>query len=128
MVLKLLSGPLSPFVCVSMAQNCSYTTLFSLSDMLIHSILIQPVVVWIKMAVVPHRFKYSVLSGWNCLGRIRKCGLARGGVPLGVLIEILKKLTISPSSEHILWIEMWTLSCSFTLPLQILISWNHKAN
>jgi hypothetical protein len=29
-------------------------------------------------------------SWWNCLGRIRRCGLVGGGVVLGVSLEVPK--------------------------------------
>jgi hypothetical protein len=36
------------------------------------------------MTMVPYRlmFEYLVPSWWNCLGKIRRCGLIRGGIGL----------------------------------------------
>jgi hypothetical protein len=33
-------------------------------------------------------FEYLVPSWWDCLGRIRRCGLLGGGVLLGVGFEV----------------------------------------
>jgi hypothetical protein len=35
-------------------------------------------------------FEYLISSWWNYLGRIRRCDLAAGGVPLGMGFEISK--------------------------------------
>ena len=38
--------------------------------------------VWMRMTLEAHILEYLVPSWWNCLGRIRRRGLAGGGVAL----------------------------------------------
>lgn len=42
--------------------------------------------------------KMALMSLWNCLGRMRKCGLVGGSVSLGTDFEVSKALTISALS------------------------------
>jgi hypothetical protein len=53
-------------------------------------------------------FECLVPSWWNCLGRIRRCGLFGGGVSLGVIFEVSRVLCDSQLSlsASCLWIKM----------------------
>ena len=41
-------------------------------------------------------FEYLVSSWWNYLERIRRCGLVRGGVSLGDVLEVSKDSQCAP--------------------------------
>ena len=86
------------------------------------------VLVWMRMAPMAHRFECLGHSGWNCLGRIRRCGLAGGGVSLTVSFEVSKAMPTphlfpSHNSQWALWVlledkdassQLW-LRCSACL-------------
>lgn len=64
-------------------------------------------------------FKCSVPSWWNNLGTVRRCGLARGGVPLEVDLEVSKAHAI-PHSAVCLWIRCKLSAAAQCLPAFLL--------
>jgi hypothetical protein len=69
--------------------------------------------VWFEWAWPPyiHICEYLIPNWWNCLGRLRRCGLAGGGVSLGVNFEITRPSQLS--SCLCLWIRRDGSSLNF---------------
>jgi hypothetical protein len=64
---------------------CIYCTAVVATGIVTHCVLGSCYNSFFNTAVVSktQRFKHFVSSWWNCLGRIRGCGLVEGGVSLG---------------------------------------------
>lgn len=89
---------------------------------------------WIINAPYSGALDWSILSKWNCSGKIRGCGLTVGGVT-GNRLGVLKRLSASQvCSVSCLRFEMWTpFYCSCWLlpatsapPSGLLSLWNRK--